>query len=138
MTPDHHSPRRSDSSFHRRRPARARYATQLRHELDRWARARGLPDSLREALTLAGYEALANAVTHAYPPATTGSLEMVADDRARTVTVTVIDHGQWRTPPAVPGPTRGRGLPLIRALADRARIDPHEYGTTVTMSWPLP
>lgn len=137
MTPDD-APRRADSSFYRRRPARPRYATQLRHELDRWARARGLPDSLREALTLAGYEALANAVMHAYPPATTGALEVIAEDRAGAATVTVIDHGQWRSSPAAHGPARGRGLQLIRALAGRARIDPHEYGTTVTMTWPLP
>lgn len=137
MAPDHHSTR-ADSCLRHRKPARARYATQLRHELDQWARARGFPDSVREALTLAGYEALANAVTHAYPPATTGFMEVIADDRAGTATVVVRDHGQWQTPPAAFGPPPGRGLPLIRALADRAWIHPHEYGTTVTMTWPLP
>ncbi|GAB2966324.1 ATP-binding protein [Amycolatopsis acidiphila] len=138
MNPRHDPARPADPAFRRRGPALPRHATWLRHELDDWARARALPDPVREALALAGYEAMANAVTHAYPARTTGFLEVTACEEAGAATVVVTDHGQWRPPPPVAGALRGRGLALIHALAGRTSVDTREHGTTVTMTWPLP
>ncbi|QRP47884.1 ATP-binding protein [Amycolatopsis sp. FDAARGOS 1241] len=39
--------------------------------------------------------------------------------------------------PPAPDPLHGRGLPLIRMLADHADITAPRHGTVVTMSWQL-
>jgi serine/threonine-protein kinase RsbW len=63
------------------------------------------------------------------------------DCEADTLAVTVTDRGQWRQPvpdtPAKQPPyaLRGRGIPLMRALADDATIDTTTAGTQVTLTW---
>lgn len=120
-------------------PAEAAHLPALRHALAAWAQRHGMSADQVDALTLAGYEALANAATHAYPDGG-GTLDLRArllTDRQQ-VEVTVTDRGRWRTPPANPGPTGGRGLPLIRDLAEHAEIEPGTDGTIVRMYWTLP
>jgi serine/threonine-protein kinase RsbW len=112
----------------------------LRRALIAWARRVGLPEDAVDDLALATYEAMANVVDHAYP-ADPGVLEIKAVRPDHHITVTIADHGRWRPPP--PGPRdpegrRGRGLVLIRALADSAEVSPGPRGTTVRMRWPLP
>ena len=53
--------------------------------------------------------------------------------------VTVRDFGSWRPPPADPG-HRGRGVPLVRAIAAEVQVDPAPDGTTVrfTLTPPEP
>jgi hypothetical protein len=51
--------------------------------------------------------------------------------------VRVADTGSWKTPTPTPL-TRGRGLPLIRALSERVEIDGTPAGTTIDMSFRLP
>ncbi len=90
------------------------------------------------ALTLATYEALANAAIHAYLD-DTGTFDLLArylPDRDR-VEVTVTDYGRWRPPPDDPGPFSGRGIPLIQALAEHVDITRSTQGTTVRMHWNL-
>ncbi len=95
-------------------------------------------------LLLAVNEALANAAEFAYVGASqrgTVDLSAAYDDDADTLVVTVNDHGRWR--PTRPEPTavprrpqiRGRGIPLMRALADRVTIDRTPQGTHVTLVW---
>ena len=44
------------------------------------------------------------------------------------------DQGCWREPdPAKQGRIRGRGIPLMRALADDVTIDTSALGTTVCL-----
>lgn len=109
---------------------------EVRHSLQRWAAHTGLSALDVADLVLASYEALANAVEHAYPPGG-GPVDLLA---ARTVDgrvlVAIRDHGRWRPPPPDPG-TRGRGLPMIRALAHRAEVQPGPQGTCVQMEWRL-
>jgi anti-sigma regulatory factor (Ser/Thr protein kinase) len=105
----------------------------LRDEIAVWASRAGLRPEQVSDLQLAVYEAMANVVVHAYPEAT-GTLAVHARSRGETVTVTVVDHGQWQ-PAARPGLLHGRGLPLIRSLADRSVVNAGPAGTTVTMTW---
>lgn len=88
---------------------------------------------------MASDEAAANIVEHAYTAERTGPLELDAICRLRRgiVTVTVTDHGQWRPPTADPRSTRGRDLPMIRALADTVWVTTSPTGTTVRMTWTL-
>jgi serine/threonine-protein kinase RsbW len=127
-----------EGDLHVRVPAVAGRLTGLRHTLAEWAERTGLETEDREALILASYEAMANAVEHAYAGQLQGVLDLraVRDHTRRRVTITVTDYGQWRPPPADPG-IRGRGLPLIRGLTPNATITPSTRGTTVSMSWPL-
>jgi anti-sigma regulatory factor (Ser/Thr protein kinase) len=77
-------------------------------------------------------------VEHAYRRAG-GVLAVLArrlDDPAR-VEVTVTDHGRWQPPPEDSG-NRGRGLALIRRLADDVDIRPGDHGTIVRMRWTVP
>lgn len=109
----------------------------MRHQLERWAARTGLPVPAVADLVLSTYEALANAAEHAYPSGH-GPVDLVA---ARTtegrVLVTVSDRGRWRPPPADPG-FRGRGLLMIKALADRMEVRQGAQGTTVHMEWTRP
>lgn len=110
---------------------------EVRHHLERWAAGTGLAAPALADLVLSTYEALANAAEHAYPSGQ-GPVDLVA---ARTtdgrVLVRVKDHGRWRPPPADPG-FRGRGLLMIKALAQRVEVKPSPKGTTVHLEWDLP
>lgn len=123
--------------LHYRVPAAVDRLVSLRHSLDGWAQRAGLLDEDREALVLASYEAMANAVEHAYP-GRDGILDLRANHEPHGwLTVTVTDYGAWKPPPTNPWP-RGRGLPLINNLAVRSKVVPTADGTTVSMSWHAP
>ncbi|QRP49685.1 ATP-binding protein [Amycolatopsis sp. FDAARGOS 1241] len=119
------------------RPARVDDATALRRALAQWAGARGLPAPLVSDVELAAYEALMNAVEHAYAGGTPGDVEIHARQDRESLRVTVTDHGHWQ-PVRRAGSLHGRGVPLIRLLADRADFHSGTDGTTVTMTWHLP
>ncbi|MDZ7882202.1 MAG: ATP-binding protein [Mycobacterium sp.] len=58
------------------------------------------------------------------------------DDTAAVLTVTVTDEGHWRpNDNDVHDVARGRGIPLMHALADRADIDATAAGTEVRLQW---
>lgn len=89
---------------------------------------------------LAVNEAIANAAEFAYCDASRrGTLDVNAayDRPSDTLAVTVDDRGRWRR--QVPAPhqrqLRGRGIPLMEALADDVTIDRTPHGTRVTLSW---
>ncbi len=99
---------------------------------------------------LAVNEAIANAAEFAYEnsgvefPATSpqrGTIDVDAthDAKTGTLTVTVNDHGSWlHKAPQLAGVRqqfRGRGIPLMQALADKLVIDRTPHGTRVTMTW---
>jgi anti-sigma regulatory factor (Ser/Thr protein kinase) len=108
----------------------------VRHNLQRWAAHTGLSTLDVADLVLASYEALANAVEHAYPSGG-GPVDLVAARAADgRVLVAVRDYGRWRPPPSDPG-SRGRGLPMINTLAHRAAVLHSAHGTYVRMEWQL-
>lgn len=87
-------------------------------------------------VVLAVNEALANVAEFAYTDGGAGSvdLEAVRDMGRRTITVTVSDLGHWReTNPLCRQRSRGRGIPLMRTLADSVIIDTSGLGTTVCL-----
>lgn len=87
-------------------------------------------------IVLAVNEALANAAEFAYAGGAAGTvdLEAVRDPRRRTLTVTVSDQGHWReTNPLHRQRSRGRGIPLMRTLADSVIIDTSGLGTSVCL-----
>ena len=133
---------RSESTLRLCRSASAFAATEMRHLLCAWADALGVPPDHRGAVELACYEAMANVVSHAYAGRSTGPMEMTAVYRhappgSPRMTVTVGDHGRWRTPVLDPTRLRGRGVAMIRSLSGAADIESSDAGTTVRMSWDL-
>ena len=118
--------------------ADARNAGRVRDEIAGWLRARVDFDDVRFSdVVLAVNEALANAAEFAYLQQRgmgTIDVEAVQDRAAHTLTVTITDQGCWREPdPAKTSRARGRGIPLMRALADDVTIDSSALGTTVCL-----
>lgn len=98
-----------------------------------------LSAELLSDLTLAVNEALANAVEHAYAGMKRhGEVDLQAQFDVRTgdLVVVIRDHGIWRPPEPDPHHLRGRGIPLIRALASAATIETDANGTCVELRWP--
>ena len=108
----------------------------MRRLLTGWATEEGLDADMVHAVVLSGYEVLANSVEHGYREHGRGRIELYASHKDDMVTVTVVDYGQWRPPPADPG-FRGRGLALVRGLSSAAEVTRSDHGTTVTMTWVL-
>lgn len=106
----------------------------MRRLLKGWATNEGLDPDTVQAIVLSGYEALANSVEHGYRAHGQGTVELYACHEDGVVIVTVVDHGQWRPPPADRG-DRGRGLDLVRGLSTHAEVSRSDQGTTVTMTW---
>lgn len=120
--------------------ADAETAARVRGQFADWLeRFFALDPSKASDLILAANEALANAAEYAYMrdgrPGTMDLQACYRPDEASLV-LTVADHGTWRM--ADPSPatrTRGRGIPLMHALADRASIETTARGTTAYMEW---
>ena len=117
-------------------PADSEHATQLRHSLQAWLEVHDVPEDLRVDITLAVNEAISNAVEHAYRDRPQSTVELSARHHVDHVVVQVSDRGRWQPPPADPG-TRGRGLPMIHAVAATVHIEPRIGGTTVTTYFPI-
>src|SRR5690349_18336845 len=115
-------------------------AAQIRREFSSWLSTHLMLDPTKASdVVLAVNEALANAAEFAYVDASTpGLMHVRADydgDRA-VLTVTVTDEGVWRIAETDhTNPARGRGIPLMRALTDRAVIDTNHEGTEVRLQW---
>ncbi|OLR92166.1 ATP-binding protein [Actinokineospora bangkokensis] len=110
-------------------PAEAGQLPGLRRRLGGWLTGRGVPDDLRDDVVLACDEAVANAVEHGYRGAV-GMVGMTASVLPDSVTLVVVDHGEWRR--AAPGEHRGWGLPMIEGLADRVDLVHANGRTTLT------
>jgi serine/threonine-protein kinase RsbW len=125
---------------HRNVLADAARAAQMRQEFSVWLKRYFTLDPTKVSdVVLAVNEALANAAEFAYSTAARpGAMHLLADyDRGTAVlTVTVTDDGAWRIADAEKkSNTRGRGIPLMRALADRATFDSSATGTSVRLEW---
>jgi serine/threonine-protein kinase RsbW len=134
---------RRDSSAHFAHTnvmADAACAAQMRQEFSVWLRRYFALDATQLSdVVLAVNEALANAAEFAYSTVDRpGAMHLRADYDGGTslLTVTVTDEGAWRiADPEKNGHSRGRGIPLMRALADRATIDASSAGTRVRLEW---
>ncbi|NOP97858.1 ATP-binding protein [Mycolicibacterium fortuitum] len=115
-------------------------AAQIRREFSSWLSTHLTLDPTKASdVVLAVNEALANAAEFAYVDAPTPGLMHVRadyDGDASVLTVTVRDDGVWRIGETDhKNPARGRGIPLMRALTDRAVIDSNHAGTEVRLQW---
>lgn len=123
----------------------AERASALRIALSEWLTGLQVaPDRVYDVV-LATYEALANAVEHAYSSegstgavGGTGTLDLLAQCASSTgrIEVTIRDRGAWAV--HAPDPTRGRGVPLMHALADSTAVTSDHDGTTVRLVWDAP
>ena len=93
-------------------------------------------------MILAVYEALANAAEFGYLDAPgQGTIVCTAsyDDGIDILVVKVSDRGRWgrslTATTSVHDALRGRGIPLMRVLADEMQIDTSERGTQVSLTW---
>lgn len=130
------------SRFVRKRVAAdPRSAARARGEFAGWLGTHFVLDSDRFSdVLLAVNEALANAAEFAYcPTPQRGTIDVSAtyDHDSSALLVTVNDRGRWRDKPPVQHEQqrRGRGIPLMRALADELTIDRTPHGTHVTLTW---
>jgi serine/threonine-protein kinase RsbW len=82
---------------------------------------------------------LANSAEYAYGVAgIVGTMDLLAwhDSGDSSITVVVSDHGEWRMAETAPeNRSRGRGIPLMRALSDRTAIETSIDGTQVRLMW---
>ncbi|WP_410630870.1 SpoIIE family protein phosphatase [Amycolatopsis sp. cmx-4-83] len=106
-----------------------------RHWLRAWlANAELDPDVAQDVLVAAG-EACANAVEHAYRGEGDGTAHLSARFAGPRLVVVVTDDGRWKQPPPDNHVLRGRGTPMMEALADAVTIRHDAHGTTVTLEW---
>ena len=123
--------------------ADAACAAQLRQEFSVWLKRYFALDPTKVSdVVLAVNEALANAAEFAYAMVERpGAMHLLADyDSLEAIlTVTVTDEGAWRIAKGGKGDkkkiSRGRGIPLMQALSDRATIDSTPAGTRVRLEW---
>ncbi|MGV0804641.1 ATP-binding protein [Mycolicibacterium setense] len=115
-------------------------AARIRREFSSWLSTHLTLDATTASdVVLAVNEALANAAEFAYLDAPAPGLMHVRadyDGDTDVLTVTVSDEGVWRIAETDhKNPARGRGIPLMRALTDRAVIDSNQAGTEVRLQW---
>jgi serine/threonine-protein kinase RsbW len=138
MTDPNRPARAEDAGLTRNDSADARTVARFRHELSQWLSAHFALDAVRRNdVLLAVNEALTNAAEFAYR-GRHGTMTMQARYAAAdgTLLIDVTDRGTWRhTDPANRSNTRGRGIPLMRALADRTTISALSTGTQVQLQF---
>lgn len=106
----------------------------VRASMRAFAHASGLDTDRLFALQTAVGEAVANSIEHAYGPSVEGGVVRVSAQRGSgDLTVWIEDDGQWRLD-GDPSETRGRGLPLMRALVDAVDIVSDGRSTTVRLT----
>lgn len=111
-------------------PAHPNVLGGLRNTLGRWLRVAGANENELFDITLSASEAATNAIEHAYG-AREANFTVRCEHDGQQVTVTIRDIGRWRTTRTHGG---GRGLGIIRALADSVNINSDQEGTIVTIT----
>ena len=122
--------------FHWEGLAIAERLSAVRRAIQDWAERVGLSADLIDELALAAYEAMANAVEHAYAGVEPGLLSVLVSASPGWIDLLVADQGKWHRPDVRTG-FRGRGLLLINGLAEDVTVAATELGTTVRMRWQM-
>ncbi len=112
-------------------------ASVLRRQFHDWL-VLDLPTDVAGDLVLAVYEAIANAVEHAYTDHSDGPgpMRLEAHRAADHVLIAVSDEGRWRTPTGAG--CRGRGIPLMHLLIQNVHTRCDHRGTVVHFRAELP
>jgi anti-sigma regulatory factor (Ser/Thr protein kinase) len=120
-------------------PARPEYLRSMRMTVRNWLSGLGLPEDVQDDLELAADEALSNAIEHAYAPAqaAAGLVKLTLWTESQALYIEVSDQGRWLTPTNHVS-YRGRGIELMRQLAQCVVIQAGTRGTTVLLRHQLP
>lgn len=121
-------------------PADAHTVAEFRHAIAQWLRENFALDAERlNDVLLAVNEALTNAAEFAYVASSKrGRMSVTAryDGTDGRLVAVVADHGTWLEKETDGQPsTRGRGIQLMRALADRTTIERESTGTKVILEF---
>jgi anti-sigma regulatory factor (Ser/Thr protein kinase) len=108
----------------------------VRAELGAWLQGTGVDDQQASDIVLVVNEAASNSVEHAYRDTQPGVLQIDAERRGTEICIQIVDFGSWKTVDPAPR-TRGRGLPMMRAVSDHIDVDSTAAGTTVEMRFVL-
>lgn len=109
---------------------------EVRASLSGWLRAASIPDELVADITLVVNEACTNSIEHGYRDRPAGTMVVDAEVDGREIYIKITDSGSWKTPDPNPR-TRGRGVPLMRAVSGGVVVEGTATGTTVSMSFPF-
>lgn len=108
----------------------------IRFRIAKWLRATGIPDDLAGDIVLVVNEACTNSIEHGYRAKAAGRMVVCAEAKGRGIAIRISDFGSWKAPDAN-SRTRGRGVPLMRAVSGDVTLDGTATGTTVTMNFVL-
>jgi anti-sigma regulatory factor (Ser/Thr protein kinase) len=126
----------SRGEFRLERVALAETAAPIRHALEAFLDALGIPECTRLDVITAVGEALANAVEHAYRDGPVGEVSVLARvETGGVLAVEVVDRGTFAAPKR--RPNRGFGLRIVRSIAQNVRLET-KSGTIVRMRFLLP
>jgi serine/threonine-protein kinase RsbW len=119
-------------------PADADTVAAFRRHIRDWLdTAVDLDDEKLSDIVLSTDEALSNCADHAYRDMIDDgnmALQTSYDLLEGAITVCITDFGRWTEPEDRAGSRRrGRGLVLMRALADECHVDGGAHGTTVRL-----
>jgi anti-sigma regulatory factor (Ser/Thr protein kinase) len=115
-------------------PAVAERLAEIRHRLTSWLKSIGVSSTAIADIVLVVNEACTNCIEHGYRDAAAGPILVAANHDHGQIVVVIEDHGAWQTPPTQPS-TRGRGLPIMRAVSAGMDVTPSAEGTTVRMTF---
>jgi serine/threonine-protein kinase RsbW len=107
---------------------------EIRQQLATWLEPIGVSDTGIADIVLVVNEACTNCVEHAYRGLDPGLIQVEANQDGEQIVVGVADHGVWHPPASQPN-TRGRGLPIMRAVSDGVDLKSSPEGTTVRMTF---
>jgi len=117
-------------------PATPDQLSDIRQQIAAWLLATGIPDDLAGDIVLVVNEACTNSIEHAYRGTAPGRMVVCAEAKGRGISIRIDDFGSWKLPDANPR-TRGRGVPLMRAVSGDVTLDGTSTGTTVTLNFEL-
>lgn len=117
-----------------RLPAEASRLHEARNHVENAACEFGLRDTARFQFVLAVNEAVTNAIRHGDPDRQ-GNIALRIESVGDALVCQVKDSGQFRfsAPRTDPLPSHGRGLALMRLLADDVELDAGPHGTSVRL-----
>ncbi len=117
--------------FALRLPARVDVVAEVRQRLRAWLHVHYVHPDLVSDVVLAASELIGNSAEHAFAPDTPGEVRFSARLADGLLVLRVADTGTWQPPRRGPS-SRGRGLIIVRAVADSVEIDHTGSGTLIT------
>ncbi|MET7597299.1 SpoIIE family protein phosphatase [Streptomyces sp. NPDC004082] len=114
-------------------PAESSQLAPVRQALRGWLAQCDVSVHTVQNVLIAAGEACANAIEHGHRHAPGEAVRLRAEAFVDNLRLTVADSGRWKVPQPDLNPHRGRGVALMRALAQQVTLTPGPSGTTVDM-----